>query len=200
MTTSISPHTLHNLKNRTVPWGETSHSCSPRQTGQCLYQPLSLSVRMPTSVSVYVRQSQSVPMCVSVWLHRLRHCGVLRTSTAFAGTHFEVTLAVHPLYFTILDLPSVLCMNVPQSWNIKWNHHLDWRAADTQYSFLNIFQDQNADKRGQAEGDNIQGELDGYIAADCPLCGYGMIYNIGLPLISDKDKEEMLTWQLWAHR
>jgi hypothetical protein len=44
--------------------------------------------------------------------------------------------------------------------------------------------------------DYLQGELDGYIAADCPLCGYAMIHNIGLPLISDKDREEAESWLL----
>ena len=43
-----------------------------------------------------------------------------------------------------------------------------------------------------------QGELEGYIAADCPICGYCMIRNIGLPLLSKEDKDELLTWQLWS--
>jgi predicted DNA-binding protein (UPF0278 family) len=39
-------------------------------------------------------------------------------------------------------------------------------------------------------------ELDGYIAADCPLCGYVMIQSLSLPLISDTDVEEMNAWAI----
>lgn len=41
-----------------------------------------------------------------------------------------------------------------------------------------------------------QVELDGYIGADCPLCGYAMIHKIQTPLISKEEEEEMLSWVL----
>jgi hypothetical protein len=48
--------------------------------------------------------------------------------------------------------------------------------------------------------DALQAELDGYIAADCPLCGYVMIRALSLPLInlegSKEDSEEAKAWAL----
>lgn len=54
------------------------------------------------------------------------------------------------------------------------------------------------DKRAQTQMELLQAELDAYIAADCPLCGYIMIRSIGEPLISDsaEDKEEAKSWIL----
>lgn len=39
-------------------------------------------------------------------------------------------------------------------------------------------------------------ELDGYIAADCPLCGYVMIQSLSLSLITDTDAEEAKAWAI----
>ena len=54
------------------------------------------------------------------------------------------------------------------------------------------------DKRAQTQMELLQAELDAYIAADCPLCGYAMIRSIGQPLISDStaDREEAKSWIL----
>ena len=54
------------------------------------------------------------------------------------------------------------------------------------------------DKRAQTQMELLQAELDAYIAADCPLCGYTMIRSIGQPLISDSaaDREEAISWIL----
>ena len=56
----------------------------------------------------------------------------------------------------------------------------------------------DADKRAQAQLELLQAELDGCIAADCPLCGYAAIHNIALPLIANTaaDRAEALTWVL----
>ena len=42
----------------------------------------------------------------------------------------------------------------------------------------------------------LQLELDGYIAADCPLCGYVMIRSLSVPLITPEDSEEAKAWAL----
>jgi hypothetical protein len=54
----------------------------------------------------------------------------------------------------------------------------------------------------------LQIELDGYIAADCPLCGFLMIKSIAMPLTlnsnvsssgnnnNDEDAEEVKNWEL----
>ena len=42
----------------------------------------------------------------------------------------------------------------------------------------------------------LQLELDGYIAADCPLCGYVMIRSLSMPLITPEDSEEAKAWAL----
>jgi hypothetical protein len=56
----------------------------------------------------------------------------------------------------------------------------------------------DADKRAQAQLELLQAELDGCIAADCPLCGYAAIHSIAQPLIADSaaDRAEALTWVL----
>eukprot|EP01036_Dinobryon_divergens_P033721 gene33721-43579_t len=50
--------------------------------------------------------------------------------------------------------------------------------------------------RLRAQQDAYQLELDGYIAADCPLCGYVMVQLIGEHLISQDDAAEAKTWEL----
>lgn len=53
------------------------------------------------------------------------------------------------------------------------------------------------DKRSLAQLDQLQNELDGYVAADCPLCGTYMIRSIGVSLVaSEKDISEAKTWEL----
>ena len=54
----------------------------------------------------------------------------------------------------------------------------------------------NLDRRARAQQEALQLELDGYIAADCPLCGYVMIQSLSLPLISEADADEAKAWAI----
>jgi len=56
--------------------------------------------------------------------------------------------------------------------------------------------DLSLDHRARAQQEALQLELDGYIAADCPLCGYVMIQSLSLPLVSDADAEEAKAWAI----
>ena len=51
------------------------------------------------------------------------------------------------------------------------------------------------DKRALAQQEFLQNELDGFIAADCPLCGFVMIRSLSVPLVPD-DSEESAAWRL----
>ena len=45
----------------------------------------------------------------------------------------------------------------------------------------------------------LQAELDGFVAADCPLCGFAMIRSLGVPLIDmtlPSDVDELKAWEL----
>lgn len=53
------------------------------------------------------------------------------------------------------------------------------------------------DKRSLTQLDQLQNELDSYVAADCPLCGNYMIRSIGMSLTgSEKEQLEAKTWAL----
>ena len=52
-----------------------------------------------------------------------------------------------------------------------------------------------ADKRAVLQYEYLQAELDGCVAADCPLCGYVMIRSLNTPLITDSI-EEINSWSL----
>mmetsp|Transcript_13019 Transcript_13019/g.19636 ORF Transcript_13019/g.19636 Transcript_13019/m.19636 type:complete len:1090 (-) Transcript_13019:185-3454(-) len=52
------------------------------------------------------------------------------------------------------------------------------------------------DKRSLAQLEQLQAELDGLIAADCPLCGDSMIRSVGRSLISSGDALEAKSWEL----
>jgi len=52
------------------------------------------------------------------------------------------------------------------------------------------------DKRALTQQEYLQNELDGYVAADCPLCGYVMIRSLAMPLVSDSDAKDAETWEL----
>jgi len=52
------------------------------------------------------------------------------------------------------------------------------------------------DKRTLALIEYLQAELDGCIAADCPLCGYAMIKSLSVPLIADSDADDLKSWAL----
>ncbi len=54
----------------------------------------------------------------------------------------------------------------------------------------------DADKRAITQQEYLQNELDGFIAADCPLCGYVMIKSLTIPLISDDDAAEASSWEV----
>jgi len=50
--------------------------------------------------------------------------------------------------------------------------------------------------RLRTQQEAYQLELDGYIAADCPLCGFAMIKSITMSLISADDAAEAKSWEL----
>ena len=55
----------------------------------------------------------------------------------------------------------------------------------------------DSDSRARTQQEALQQELDGYIGADCPLCGYAMIALIGKSLISDEERaNEAVRWTL----
>ena len=56
--------------------------------------------------------------------------------------------------------------------------------------------DLSFDRRARAQQEALQAELDGYIAADCPLCGFVMIQSLSLPLIAEADAEEAKAWTI----
>jgi DNA-binding IscR family transcriptional regulator len=57
-----------------------------------------------------------------------------------------------------------------------------------------------SDHRTRARIEAVQAQLDGYIAGDCPLCGYSMVRSVSLSLISSgpgsKDAAEAKAWEL----
>jgi hypothetical protein len=53
-----------------------------------------------------------------------------------------------------------------------------------------------SDKRALALMEYLQTELDGCIAADCPLCGFAMIKSLGVPLITPDDADDLKSWAL----
>ena len=54
----------------------------------------------------------------------------------------------------------------------------------------------DSDKRAITQQEYLQNELDGFIAADCPLCGYVMIQALTVPIITDDDRSEALSWEI----
>jgi ribosomal protein S14 len=52
------------------------------------------------------------------------------------------------------------------------------------------------DKRAMSQQEYLQNELDGYVAADCPLCGYVMIRSLASPLVSESDLVDAQSWEL----
>jgi len=83
---------------------------------------------------------------------------------------------------------------------VHTHKHLD----DKQLEAVNVLNEQirvisrraKDDKRAMAQQEYLQNELDGYIAADCPLCGYVMIRSLSLPLISEDDAADAASWDL----
>lgn len=53
-----------------------------------------------------------------------------------------------------------------------------------------------SDKKVTAQIELLQNEIDGYIGADCPLCGNIMIETLSLPLITIDDEVEATSWAL----
>lgn len=56
----------------------------------------------------------------------------------------------------------------------------------------------SSDQRTRAQFEALQTELDGYIAADCPLCGFVMIQSLGVSLLHccEDDVAEAKSWEL----
>jgi hypothetical protein len=55
---------------------------------------------------------------------------------------------------------------------------------------------QETDKRAQMQLEYLQTELDGFVGADCPLCGFAMVRSIGQSLLSSETDEELTSWLL----
>ena len=55
---------------------------------------------------------------------------------------------------------------------------------------------QDLDRRAIIQQEYLQNEIDGYIAAECPLCGDVMVRSIGKSLINEETKYEEL--RFWA--
>lgn len=55
---------------------------------------------------------------------------------------------------------------------------------------------QDTDKRAQIQLEYLQSELDGFVGADCPLCGFAMVRSIGQSLLSSETDEEVTSWML----
>jgi hypothetical protein len=53
-----------------------------------------------------------------------------------------------------------------------------------------------SDSRARAALESLQAEIDGLVAADCPLCGYAMINSISCSLIPAEEVKEAETWRL----
>lgn len=77
-------------------------------------------------------------------------------------------------------------------------HYLDdsqkQTVKDLNGQLRNVSANNSANAASQIE--QLQNEIDGYIAADCPLCGYAMIRSVALPLIGEEDMEEKQSWDL----
>ena len=69
------------------------------------------------------------------------------------------------------------------------------RSIENQLAILAV-RVKEADKRALAQQDCLQTELDGYIAADCPLCGFAMIKSLAVSLVSDSDFNEAKSWEI----
>ncbi len=52
------------------------------------------------------------------------------------------------------------------------------------------------DHRTRVQVENIQAEMDNYVAADCPLCGGAMIQALSLPLVDEQASNEAKSWEL----
>jgi hypothetical protein len=54
----------------------------------------------------------------------------------------------------------------------------------------------DSDSRARTQQEALQQELDGYIASDCPLCGFAMINSLATSLVSDEEKNAAKLWIL----
>ena len=78
------------------------------------------------------------------------------------------------------------------------DHHLqpaekeEVRKIEAQLQALTPNGDVVKDKKTIQQREYLRGELDGLVAAECPLCGDRMIESIALPLISDDDSLQSL--------
>lgn len=69
------------------------------------------------------------------------------------------------------------------------------RSLEEQLRLVTI-RAKDADKRALTQMEYLQNETDGYIAADCPLCGFVMIRSLSVPLITEEDANEINSWRL----
>jgi hypothetical protein len=69
------------------------------------------------------------------------------------------------------------------------------KSLEEQLRFVSARAKDN-DKRALVQQELLQNELDGFIAADCPLCGYVMIASLSQPLITAEDESDLASWKL----
>ena len=56
---------------------------------------------------------------------------------------------------------------------------------------------QSRDHKIEMQVESLQTALDGYLGADCPLCGYAIISEIAHPFIDNSfDIDEIVKWNL----
>ncbi len=73
----------------------------------------------------------------------------------------------------------------------------DIKALEESIRKASISAKDPSDKRATTQYEYLLAELDGLIAADCPLCGYAMIRSLSVPLINtDEEIECMKSWAL----
>jgi vacuolar protein sorting-associated protein 18 len=59
-----------------------------------------------------------------------------------------------------------------------------------------INRNRELDSRSKAQYETIQAEIDSYVSADCPLCGYAMINLLMQPLLDESAIDESKQWAL----
>lgn len=77
--------------------------------------------------------------------------------------------------------------------------HLDAAQLETVKSMERQIRELSSnvgDVRSATQLEYLQNELDSYVAADCPLCGYVMIQSLAVPLVAKADELEAISWAL----
>ena len=136
-------------------------------------------------------------------LSSMQRCELCEAPLFNTSHHFYVFPCSHGMHSEcLLHLAPELLSSGRQDDCHRYSHHKGGlehvHAIVEQMRLLAPRAQHDNDKRAQTQMELLQAELDAYIAADCPLCGYTMIRSIGQPLISDSaaDREEAKSWIL----